>query len=215
MQYYDFLSFFVVVTLILLSVIITVNCRGISKHADSKAIDDLLFLVKKNLNELSELSNHKRSAPDADNQETCVKQCREAFRKSLNYRNIDKQKSGADVFVKCFPACFFPSNPASQNPAECQHSCVEGFNGCYVKADSVEAFTCVLGNDQCESKCNDVRDSTKKRMVYSGSNRCLDGCGISFASCIGLETKISDEKYSRCEQIEQQCNRQCTKTRFL
>lgn len=208
--------------LFLLSLIIgTIDCFLDKSIIDSKEIDDVLSLVEENLKELNEIASSKRSTvggdKDGKNRENCVQRCRAAFTKSLDYRNVDDQKFGAEVFVKCFPACFFPSNPVPKNPVECKHLCSEGFNGCYLKADNVEAFTCVLGNDQCESQCNEVRDiAEKKAVMYSGANRCLDGCGKSFSSCVGFRTKTLDKKhYITCEQVEMQCNRQCTKTRFI
>ncbi|XP_066926202.1 uncharacterized protein [Clytia hemisphaerica] len=134
------------------------------KHITSVSeIEDLLSLVKKTI----KLKQNDDSDPNSTQKELtadgCIKKCRNNYMTALLDSKTEVQTQGADVFIKCFPACFIPKDHGQiTDPIKCKLSCGTAFHNCYLKAESVESFTCVVGKDACEADCDSLKERDEK-----------------------------------------------------
>lgn len=143
--------------------------------------------------------------PDKD---ICASNCRIAMKECMAFSDTyDAKQKCADLFVTCFPKCFFGSLTVSGSPDAflCHGNCMMAYDQCIFGSKTrPEMFPCFNYRNMCTDHCPIPYSSP------AAKRGCHGECSVEYRMCSNVMK--NEEGYGSiflCIASEHQCKKKC------
>jgi len=139
----------------------------------------------------------------------CASNCRIAMRECMAFSDThDAKQKCADLFVTCFPKCYFGSLIVSGNPDAflCHGNCMMAYDQCiFGSKTKPEMFPCFNYRNMCTNHCPIPYSSSA-----AAKRGCRDDCSAEYTMCSNaLHEEFGPGAIYMCIASSHQCKNKC------